>query len=139
LLKKMVTDLSLQNKVLFVPRQTPQNLSGYTANADIGLTIDKDTNINYRFSLPNKLFDYIYAGVPILATPLVEIKNIIEKYEIGLFIENHDPKHIAEKIGEMLSDEKQLALFKENTKKAAAELNWENEKKSLVEIFTHYV
>jgi glycosyltransferase involved in cell wall biosynthesis len=138
ILKKMVTDLALGNKVVFVPRQTPEKLAEYTAIADIGLTIDKNTNINYRFSLPNKVFDYIYAGVPILATPLVEIKNIIEKYEIGLFIENHDPKHIAGKIGKMLADEKQLALFKENTKKAAAELNWENEKKTLIEIFTPY-
>ena len=138
LLKKMVTDLSLQNKVKFVPRQTPQNLAGYTANADIGLTIDKDTNINYRFSLPNKLFDYIYAGIPILATPLVEIKNIIQKYEIGDFIENHDPKHIAEKIRNMLQDENRMETFKLNTVQAAAELNWKNEKKTLIDIFTPY-
>ncbi len=138
ILKKMVADLALEKKVVFIPRQSPEKLAEFTAIADIGLTIDKNTNINYRFSLPNKLFDYIYAGVPILATPLVEIKNIIEKYEIGMFIGNHDPKHIAETIREMLADEKRLALFKENTKKAAAELNWENEKKTLIEIFTPY-
>jgi len=137
-LKKMVIDLSLQNKVEFVPRQTPQNLAGYTANADIGLTIDKDTNINYRFSLPNKLFDYIYAGVPVLATPLVELKNIIQTYEIGDFIESHDPEHIANKIKTMLADESKLAMYKANTQKAAADLNWENEKKTLIEIFTPY-
>jgi len=138
LLKKMVADLSLQQKVLFVPRQTPENLAGYTACADIGLTIDKDTNINYRFSLPNKLFDYIYAGIPILATPLVELKNIIQKYEIGDFIENHDPEYIADKIKNMLANESRLAMYKANTQKAAAELNWENEKKTLIEIFAQY-
>lgn len=138
LLKKMVQELSLQKKVKFVSRQTPENLAGYTANADIGLTIDKDTNINYRFSLPNKLFDYIYAGVPVLATPLVELKNIIQQYEIGDFIDNHDPEHIAAKIKSMLLDETRLALFKKNTEKAAAELNWENEKNTLIEIFAPY-
>jgi glycosyltransferase involved in cell wall biosynthesis len=138
LLKKMVQELSLQNKVMFVSRQTPENLAGYTANADIGLTIDKDTNINYRFSLPNKLFDYIYAGVPVLATPLVELKNIIQQYEIGDFIDNHDPEHIAAKIKSMLQDETRLALFKKNTEKAASELNWENEKNTLTEIFAPY-
>lgn len=137
-LKKMVSKLSLQKKVKFVSRQTPANLAGYTANADIGLTIDKDTNINYRFSLPNKLFDYIYAGVPVLATPLVEIKNIIQQYEIGDFIENHDPQHIALKIKSMLQDESRMAFYKQNTKKAAAELNWETERNTLIEIFAPY-
>jgi glycosyltransferase involved in cell wall biosynthesis len=137
-LKSMANELSLQNKVKFVPRQTPENLAGYTANADIGLTIDKDTNINYRFSLPNKLFDYIYAGVPVLATPLVEIENIIRQYEIGRFIDSHDPQYIADSIKSMLNDETQLAVFKKNTKRAAAELNWEKEKLTLIEIFTPY-
>jgi glycosyltransferase involved in cell wall biosynthesis len=135
----MVSNNALTEKVIFVSRQNPEKLAAYTACADIGLTIDKDTNINYRFSLPNKLFDYIYAEVPILATPLAEIKNIVEKYNIGMFISHHDPKHIAEKIKEMLADEKRLNLFKENTKKAASDLNWENEKKVLIEIFTPYV
>ena len=137
-LKKMVVELSLQSKVMFVPRQTPERLAGYTANADIGLTIDKDTNINYRFSLPNKLFDYIYAGVPVLATPLVELKKIIDQYQIGTFIETHDPQHIAATIEAMLNDKVRLAMYKENTKKAAAELNWEKEKQTLIEIFTPY-
>jgi glycosyltransferase involved in cell wall biosynthesis len=138
ILKKMVKEKSLENKVVFVTRQPPEKLAGYTAVSDIGLTIDKGTNINYRFSLPNKLFDYIYAGIPILASPLVEIKNIIQHYQVGTFIENHNPRHIAEAIENMILNKEQLALFKENTKKASAELNWENEKKTLVEIIAPY-
>jgi len=137
-LKKMVLDMSLQEKVVFVARQTPEKLAGYTANADIGLTIDKDTNINYRFSLPNKLFDYIYAGVPVIASPLVEIKRIIQHYEIGAFIENHDPVHIAETINTLLQDENRMSQYRQNTKKAATELNWENEKNTLIDIFAPY-
>jgi glycosyltransferase involved in cell wall biosynthesis len=138
LLKNKASEMSLQNKVTFVPRQTPEKLAGYTANADLGLTIDKDTNINYRFSLPNKLFDYIYAGIPVLATPLFELKNIIQQYQIGEFIENHDPEHIAETVKKMLQDEDRLAFYRQNTIKAAADLNWENEKKTLIEIFEPY-
>ncbi len=138
ILKTMVVEKSLGEKVWFVGRKTPETLAGYTANADIGLTIDKDTNINYRFSLPNKLFDYMHAGVPVLATPLVELKNIIEHYQIGEFIMNHEPTHIAETITRMLSDGNRLAMYRENTRRAAAELNWDNEKKTLIEIFTPY-
>jgi len=138
ILKRMVTEKGLQEKVSFVPRQTPEKLAGYTANADIGLTIDKDTNINYRFSLPNKLFDYMYAGVPVLATPLVELKSIIEHYNIGTFIPDHEPKHIAKTIEDMLNDEDRLALYRKNTKLASDELNWETERQVLIKIFSAY-
>lgn len=137
-LKKMVEELSLQKKVKFVSRQSPEKLAGYTANADIGLTIDKDTNINYRYSLPNKLFDYIYAGVPVLASSLVELKNIIQQYEVGEFIKNHDPHHIAETINNMLGDNSRMEKYKLNTRKASSELNWDKEKNTLIEIFAPY-
>jgi glycosyltransferase involved in cell wall biosynthesis len=137
-LKNMVSELKLESKVKFVGRQTPEKLFGFTANSDLGLTIDKDTNINYRYSLPNKLFDYIHAGVPVLASPLVEIKNIIQHYEVGEFITSHDPHHIAETINSLFSDEARLKKYKLNTIKASEELDWEKEKNTLIEIFAPY-
>lgn len=73
-LHKIVTDKQLNDRVVFFPRMTYTDMMRFTALADLGLTLDKDTNINYRFSLPNKLFDYMHAGVPVLASPLPEIK-----------------------------------------------------------------
>lgn len=134
-LKFRVESLKLSGKVFFKPKMPPQELYEYTCNADIGLSLDKDTNINYRFSLPNKVFDYVYAGVPVLASPLTEIKSFIEKYKVGICIDNHEPKHIAAKMNEMLSS-LQYATWKENTRKAATENSWENEKKVLVEMLS---
>ncbi len=123
----------LKNKIIFFPKMKPEELYHYTCNADIGLSLDKDTNINYRFSLPNKIFDYVGAGVPVLASPLTEIKSFINKYKVGLCIENHEPKHIAAKMNEMLFSPN-YQTWKANTKIASAENTWENEKKVWVEI-----
>jgi glycosyltransferase involved in cell wall biosynthesis len=138
LLKKQVSNSGLEEKVMFIPKQVPDRLFSYTVNADIGLAIDKDTNINYRFSLPNKLFDYIHAGIPVLVSPLPEIKRVVEEYMVGDFIESHDPQYIASKISDMLSDENRILTWKQNLKLAAEALNWETEKQVLVEIFSKY-
>ncbi|MBU3926684.1 MAG: glycosyltransferase, partial [Bacteroidetes bacterium] len=138
LIKQKVNTLNLQENINFIPKQSPEKLQQFTRHADLGISIDKDTNLNYRYSLPNKIFDYIHAGIPVLCSPLVEIKNIVEKYEIGECIKNHDPRHIADCINSMLTDTVQLKEYKTNALKASKELNWENEKSQLIRIFDKY-
>lgn len=138
-LKQMVNDLRLSDKVKFIGKVPFEKLLQYTRHADLGLTLDKDTNINYRYSLPNKLFDYIHAGVPVLASHLVEIKKIITQYNIGDCIDNHDPKHIAEKINGIFNNDSLLQTWKNNTQIAAKELNWEKEEQQLIEVYKRFL
>ncbi len=133
LLEKMAAEESLKGKVFLLPKMKPEELYQYTCNADIGLSLDKATNINYQYSLPNKLFDYIYAGVPVLASPLKEIKSFIDRYKVGICIEEHDAKHIAGKINYMLTSA-DYAVWKANTKIAAQENSWEKEKQVWIDL-----
>ncbi|HTA61724.1 MAG TPA: glycosyltransferase [Bacteroidia bacterium] len=132
-LKTEIKHFKLEDKVIMLPKMKPEELYQYTCNADIGLSLDKATNLNYQYSLPNKLFDYVCAGVPVLASPLTEIKFFIEKYKVGVCIENHTAKHIAEKMNYMLTST-DYNLWKANTKIAVQENSWETEKKVWVNL-----
>ena len=133
--QKKVKDSELSNKVIFKGKIPFKQVIAYTKKADVGITIEENIGLNYYYALPNKLFDYISANVPVLASRLPEIENIVNTYEIGCFIENHDPEHIAEKIKYMLQSPEKISFWKENLKKASAELCWENEEDILNSIF----
>ena len=135
-LKRKVAAKRLTDKVFFIPKQPFKELIRFTRMADFGLTLDKNTNLNYKYSLPNKLFDYIQAHLPVLSTDLIEVKRIIEKYDIGLITSDSDPQSLAEKMSEMISDEIRLARWKNNLNIAAAELNWEKEQQKFIEVIT---
>jgi glycosyltransferase involved in cell wall biosynthesis len=103
----------------------------YTHNADIGISIDKNNNLNYRYSLPNKLFDYLQMGLPVLASNLPEIAAIISNYNAGEFITGYEPKELAENIQKILNSNS-LQLYRKNALAAAAELTWDKEKQQLL-------
>ncbi len=137
-LKTMTKKMGLNDRIVFINKLPYSELMQYTSNADLGLTLDKGTNINYRFSLPNKLFDYIMAGIPVLSSDLPEIRKIIEKYDIGEIIESHKPMDIAGKINQMLKDKEKLKKYTLNTSSALNELCWENEEVELINVFKLY-
>jgi glycosyltransferase involved in cell wall biosynthesis len=137
-LKQMTRELQLADKITFMPPMPFEKLRSYTRQAAIGLSIDKDTNINYRYSLPNKLFDYIHAGVPVLVSPLAEIKKIVDEWQVGETISSHQPSSIARHIDTMLADKVKLHHYHKNCIAAAEVLNWENEKRVLIKILKQY-
>ncbi len=137
-LKEMASSDELTDKVIFKGKQPYDKLIQYTAAADLGLTLDKNTNLNYRFSLPNKLFDYIHAGVPVISSDLPEIRKIIDKYDIGDFIPNHEPGEIARKINQVLANQDLIDKWKKNISFAAENLTWQSEEKVLKEVYNKY-
>jgi glycosyltransferase involved in cell wall biosynthesis len=131
-LRAMVGEHGLEDRVRILGKRPWAELMGYTAAADLGLTLDKDTNVNYRFSLPNKLFDYLKAGTPVLASRLVEIERVIRAYDVGTIAPSHDPRALADTIRDALSDADRLARWRANTLRASDELAWETQEPYLL-------
>lgn len=136
-LKLLVAENGLSEKVRFIDRMTPENLFTYTFLSDIGISIDKDTSINLRFSLPNKIFEYIRAEIPVIVSNLPERAKIIQQYNVGKVIDDFEPQTIANAIKEMIDDKEQYLNYKKNCINASQQLTWENEEKKLEQIYKH--
>lgn len=133
-LKVKVKSLNLERQVSFVAPLPYLEMLEYTACADIGLSLDKDTNLNYKYSLPNKLFDYIKLEIPVVVSDLVEPASIVRTYSIGSVCNSNSPEDIAKAIKEV--SELKKTYYAENLKRANLENNWDEEKKVLESLFS---
>jgi len=138
-LAQMVVELKLEDKVKFLGRLPIDRLHKITRKVDLGISLEEDLGLNYRFALPNKLFDYIQAGVPVLVSNLPEMRRVVEHYQIGIIAETHQRKELAELMKVALFDEEKRLVWKQNLMKAAKELCWENEEEILRQIYMRFL
>jgi glycosyltransferase involved in cell wall biosynthesis len=104
-----------------------ERLLGYTAEADVGVSLLGGDCENHRLALPNKVFEYVAAGVPVLASALPELDRVIREYGIGWTVDSSDPADIARGLAEALRrrDDPELGS---NLERAARRLNWGEER-----------
>lgn len=134
-LKSLIQTKGLSHKIEMKGRLSIEELKYETPKADLGIALEENIGLNYYYALPNKLFDYIQASVPVLVSPFPEMQKIVKKYDIGAVYEHKNPKLLAKKIEEIFSLENRYKKWKDNTKQAAQELCWENEEKKLIAIY----
>jgi len=134
-LKEQVQSLELQDRVTFIDRVPPDRLTAFTIQADLGISLEEDLGLNYRFALPNKVFDYIQARVPVLVSDLPEVRALVERYQVGMVCRTSDPGDLGALFTEILFDEEKRSVWKSNLEAAAQELCWEKEEARLIEIY----
>lgn len=134
-LKDMVKTLHLEKKVIIKNKMTYGELMNYTKIADLGLSIDKETNLNYEFSLPNKVFDYIQAGIPMLVSNRKEVANLVNENNIGWIIDPIEPKNLAKTVKQIFDNKEEYLSYKHNLKKVSEHYCWKNEEQKLITIF----
>lgn len=131
--KELILKLQLEDRVEFKPRMSFEDLRNYTALADLGLSLDRPDHLNYKLSLPNKIFDYIQSRTPVLVSALPELKRVMDQYNIGLVAEDHDI-HTLAKLMQRALDQPDASWAGE-LERAAKENNWEQESKVIREIY----
>jgi glycosyltransferase involved in cell wall biosynthesis len=110
----------------------------WTVSADIGLIIyTPDHSLNVQMCLPNKLFEYLMAGLPVLASPLVAVADILNTYEVGQIVPSLAPTDVAAGINAMLKDQTALERMRHNALQAAQhDLCWAQESQQLIRLYT---
>jgi glycosyltransferase involved in cell wall biosynthesis len=122
-LERLVKQHDLADRVRLIGKLHYDRMMDHTRNADLGLSLDKDTNLNYRFSLPNKLFDYLHAGIPVLATDLPEVASIVRANDCGVVLPKADPALIAHAVRALMDDPQRIAILRRNATFAARKLD----------------
>jgi glycosyltransferase involved in cell wall biosynthesis len=135
-LKSQVKKFGIRNRIKFIPTVPWETLIRYTKVADAGLCLEKDTNLNYRYSLPNKLFNYIAAGIPVIANDLPETGKIIREHNIGVIIDRVTPLSISEAISELQGNSERLTELRKNAVKASLKINWDIESKKVTDLYS---
>ena len=138
-IKQKKDQWNLASKVQMIEKLPPSQLKQYTPLADIGFSLDSFDDLNCLFNLPNKIFDYIHAGIPIIATGIPEVKYILEKYKCGICLENNRPETIANSITQLMADDYLKNKYRQNCAIAAKQLCWENESKKLEAIYKPFL
>ncbi|MEO6453299.1 MAG: glycosyltransferase, partial [Ginsengibacter sp.] len=129
----------LEEKVEMIGKLPPSELKKFTAHAYIGFSLDSFDDLNCLYNLPNKIFDYIHAQVPVIATAIPEVSNIIEQYECGVCLKSYEPKVIAKAVEEIAGNEITYNKLKQNCIAAARELCWEEEEQKLIAVYQPFL
>jgi glycosyltransferase involved in cell wall biosynthesis len=132
-LEEWVATHNAEEQIHFHPRVVPQKLSEITASADAGVILIPPAGKSFWYLLPNKLFEYIQAGLPVLVSNFPEMEQLVQEYSIGLSVDPTDSVAIKQALVVLLaairSDE-----FSDGLKRAAQELNWEQEETAFMQV-----
>jgi len=135
-LSGLVRTFMLEEKVMLMGKISPLELKGITILADLGVSIEENMGLNYYYGLPNKIFDYIHAGVPVLASPFPEMKNLLDQYEVGETLISREPSEIGQQINSILGNTTKNHKWKKNLESARKELCWQNEEGKLIDLLS---
>jgi glycosyltransferase involved in cell wall biosynthesis len=133
-LRELVKTNGLESKVKFLGFMQPEQLSAYSKKAYLGLNVSEHAGLSYYYSLNNKFFDYIHAGLPSLLNKFPEYILLNNEIETCI-LADPNPEDLADKINFLLNNPDKYSELKANCQKAAQRWNWQEEEKMLFKIY----
>lgn len=130
-MKAYATSKPWADRISFTGRLKPEELMQLTTKADVGLVMLEDLGLSYHYALPNRIGDFVAAGVPMVVSDLPEMAAVIRRFGVGEIIDGTGAKSLAKAVKKVLAKE-----WKENDfDKARKDMDWKKEKQILIEPF----
>ncbi len=135
-LQELTSSLNLEKRVVFKGAVPFEELEKYNGDAMVGMCLLENKGLNYYHSLPNRIFDYMQQGIPVIASDFPDIRSVVKVHETGLLVNDLSPEMIAKTIKSACEDESLRTKWKKSIPRAAAQFIWENEEKKIEEALT---
>ncbi len=135
-LRRLCEDLDLLGtRVFFLPPVSQEDLLSWTASADVGVIPYQSVGLNNYYSLPNKLFEYLGAGIPVAVSNLPELARVVDTCKVGYTFDPDDPQDIARAIRRITGDSAHLEELKARVRVARERFRWQIEERKLLAIY----
>jgi glycosyltransferase involved in cell wall biosynthesis len=131
---ELAEGMGLAHRVRFWGLIPFQQLPEITRQATLGLSLEEDRGLNYRLASPNKIVDYIQAGLPVVVSDLPLMRELVEQWKVGTVLSKRDATALTVILCEMLAAHRYVDMA-QNARKAAQELNWTRESERLKQIY----
>ena len=138
-LERRAEAAGVAERVRFIPWVPPEAIVDTIAGADLGFALIKNYCLSYYLSLPNKFFEYLHAGLPVIASNFPEMLRIVERYDVGATCDPADPDAIARTVESLLARPEELKRMRDNALEASKELNWEHERERLTGLYKRLI
>jgi glycosyltransferase involved in cell wall biosynthesis len=135
-LRKLTSENDLDNKVIFAPPVDIKDLIPKASESQVGVVFTKPVNPNFKYTVGNKVFEYINAGIPVILSDVPEHQYLINKFGFGLIVDDVSSEKIAAAICELVNDKEKYDRMRKNAIDASKIMCWENESKKLINIYS---
>ncbi|HEX9069597.1 MAG TPA: glycosyltransferase [Ktedonobacterales bacterium] len=136
-LRELAQREGVSDRVRILPAVPYSELLAWTASADLGLIVyQRDHSPNVQMCLPNKLFEYLMAGVPVFASDLDAVADLVARYDVGSLVASTEPAVVGRALSAVLADREALGRMRRNALAAArGDLSWEHERSQLFGLY----
>ena len=134
-LRRKASENGIGDRAIFAGRVPPEVVMNYTMSADAGILLMEDVALNNRLALPQKLFQYLGAGIPQIVSPMPEISQFVIGEDTGIVVSLDDARKAAESIDSLFKNKNRYEEIKNRCKISSERNNWERESLKLVEIY----